>query len=255
MEAENKNKNRILILIPAHNEGKNIGRVLEEIRSCDIADLCDILVINDGSKDTTVREVVNRGYACIDNTSGRGYGSALKAGYKYAFFHGYGHVLQMDADGQHDVSNIETLIRASRECDESGKGWDIIIGSRYMEGSVTYPVSAVRRAAVRFLSLVIRLATGQVITDPTSGLQIIRRRAYKYYTLPGRFDDDYPDANILIQMLLAGFRVKEIPAVMHERKEGHGMHAGFRPVLYMLKMSVAIPRVMLKSRRRRRREG
>ena len=245
-----KNLNRILILIPAYNEDKNIGRLLDDIENCGITDVADLLVINDGSEDATVREVVDRGYAYIDNTSRRGYGSALKAGYKYAYFRGYGQVLQMDADGQHDVSNIRTLINASRERDRDGKHWDIIIGSRFMDGSVSYPVPFLKLTAIRFFSLMIRLATGSVISDPTSGLQIIRRRAYKYYTLPGRFDDDYPDANILIQMLLAGFKVREIPAVMHERKEGDSMHSGLKPILYMLKMSVEIPRAMINGRKR-----
>jgi len=85
----------------------------------------------------------------------------------------------------------------------------------------------------RFL---IRQATGRHIADPTTGLQGLGREAFLFYSEYNHFDDKYPDANMLMQMLLLGYRVREVPAVMHVRKSGQSMHSGLRPGWYMLRM-------------------
>ena len=89
--------------------------------------------------------------------------------------------------------------------------------------------------------------------DPTTGLQGLSRRAFAYYGEKGHFDDKYPDANMVIQMLLLGFRVTEIPAVMHARKEGQGMHKGLQTGWYMCRMLFEIPAVIWRVRLEKRR--
>ena len=61
-----------------------------------------------------------------------------------------------------------------------------------------------------------------------------------------KFDDKYPDANMIMQMLLLGFRVAEIPAVMHARTEGVSMHSGLKPVIYMFRMMYSIVAVWVR---------
>ena len=78
--------------------------------------------------------------------------------------------------------------------------------------------------------------TGRHIADPTTGLQGLSREAFLFYSEYNHFDDKYPDANMLMQMLLLGYCVKEIPAVMHTRDTGKSMHSGLRPAWYMLRM-------------------
>ena len=132
--------------------------------------------------------------------------------------------------------------------DEQGKTPDIVIGSRFMEGSVTFPISPVKKLAINLFRFLIKLGTGQKILDPTSGLQGLSRRAILYYSGYGHFDDKYPDANMIMQMLLLGFRVTEIPAVMYARTEGVSMHSGLKPIKYMFRMMFSIVAVWIRIR-------
>jgi hypothetical protein len=93
---------------------------------------------------------------------------------------------------------------------------------------------------------VIRMATGKKINDPTSGLQGLNRRTILYYSKYNGFDDRYPDANMIMQMLLLGFRVEEIPAVMHQRQGGVGMHHGLKTLIYMFRMGLSILAVLIR---------
>ena len=73
--------------------------------------------------------------------------------------------------------------------------------------------------------------------DPTSGLQGLSRRTFWYYARYQHFDDKYPDANMLMQMLMLGYKVMEIPAIMYARTEGKSMHSGIiKPCIYMIRM-------------------
>ena len=99
-----------------------------------------------------------------------------------------------------------------------------------------YPLSLAKRLAHRLFCLIIRAATGQTVSDPTSGLQAMNRKTFSFYAQVDNFDARYPDANMLIQLLLLGFRVDEIAAVMHPRVAGKSIHSGLRPAWYMVRM-------------------
>jgi len=236
----------ILIIIPAYNEGKTIGKLLEQLEAPEISDKADILVMNDASKDETEQVVKSHGHAVVTHIYNMGYGSGLQVGYKYAVRKGYKYLIQMDADGQHDVCNIKNLYEKITTPDEKGKFPDIVMGSRYMEGSAEYNVGIIKKFAYALFGGLIKFFTKKKISDPTSGLQIISKRAFTFYSKYANFDDKYPDANMLLQMLLLGFRVEEIPAVMHYRTEGKSMHAGIiKPMIYMLRMMYSIIAVWL----------
>ena len=86
------------------------------------------------------------------------------------------------------------------------------------------------------------------MADPTTGLQGLSYRAFLFYSQYNHFDDKYPDANMIMQMLLLGFNVTEIPAVMHARTEGVSMHSGLKPVIYMFRMVFSIIAVWVRIR-------
>lgn len=226
----------VLIIIPAYNEGKNIGAFLEQLEQPEIREIADILVMNDASTDNTGEIVRARGHKVVTHVYNLGYGSGLQVGYKYAARRGYRYIIQMDADGQHDVSNVKALYERLITADENGKCPDIVLGSRFVEGSVTYPISFVKRVAYVLFRMLIRVGTGRKIMDPTTGLQGLSRRAFTFYSGYTHFDDRYPDANMIMQMMLLGFRVEEVPAIMHTRVEGISMHSGLKPILYMFRM-------------------
>ena len=152
----------------------------------------------------------------------------------------------MDADGQHDVCNIPVLYDILRTPGENGEYPDIVLGSRFMEGSSDFPVSICKRVAYSLFRLCIRAATKRRISDPTTGLQGLSSRAALYYSKFGNFDNKYPDANMLIQMLLLGYEVVEVPAVMHNRGFGVSMHSGLRPFVYMFRMMFSIMAVVFR---------
>lgn len=230
----------LLIIIPAYNEEKNIEKLLDQLEQPDIAAIADVLIMNDASSDATNWIVKGRKYQIVTHVFNLGYGSALQLGYKYAIRRGYEYVIQMDADGQHDVCNIPVIYEKLKTADEHGKKPDIVLGSRFMEGSTPFPVSVAKRLAWSLFRTMILLGTKRKIADPTTGLQGLSRRVVIFYSRYNHFDDRYPDANIIMQMLLLGFRLVEVPAVMHPRTEGVSMHSGLKPLFYMCRMLFSI---------------
>lgn len=236
---ENMQK-ELLIIIPAYNEEQTIVKVLEQLEQPQIADIADVLVMNDASADATNWRVKERNHALITHVFNLGYGSAIQLGYKYAIRRNYRYVIQMDADGQHDVCNIPVIYERLKTKDADGRCPDIVLGSRYLKESKEYKTSLSKRMAYSLFRAMIKAGTGQTIMDPTSGLQGLNRRAVLYYSKYSHFDDKYPDANMVIQMLLLGFHIDEIPAVMHQRTYGESMHSGLRPIIYMFRMFFSV---------------
>lgn len=235
----------VLVIIPAYNEEKNIERVLKALREPEIAAFADVMVMNDASTDSTAEKVWSGGAYCVTHVFNLGYGGGLQVGYKYAARQDYRFVIQMDADGQHDVSNVTALYRALT----SETRPDIVVGSRYMEDSSPYDPGLMKNLAYRWFRLILRQMTGKSIADPTSGLQGLSRRAIRFYSGYKHFDDRYPDANMLAQMLLLGFSVEQIPAVMHYRTRGKSMHSGLiKPAVYMLRMTLSLIAVWIRVR-------
>ena len=100
--------------------------------------------MNDASLDSTNWITKKRNHVVVTHVFNLGYGSGLQLGYKYAVRRKYQYVIQMDADGQHDVCNIAAIYKALTTPDEDGKLPDIVLGSRFMEGSTEFPVSAAK---------------------------------------------------------------------------------------------------------------
>ena len=240
-------KKEVLIIIPAYNEAKTIEALLEELEKTEISEIADVLIMNDASKDGTQFICRKRGHHVITHVFNLGYGSGLQVGYKYAIRRKYKYVIQMDADGQHDASNVLKIYESLITKDENGACPDIVLGSRFLEGAEGFSISGIKKIAIGFFRALIKNTTGVKISDPTSGLQGLSKRAVWYYSKYKHFDDKYPDANMLTQMLLLGFNVKEIPATMHDRSEGTSMHTGLiKQGIYMVRMVFSIIAVLVR---------
>lgn len=241
-----------LIIIPAYNEEKTIKPLLEQLFIMDVCHFADILVIDDASTDGTRKILMSfqDRIVVIYHIFNQGYGASLKTGYCYAKRNHYKYIIQMDADGQHAVVNIKHMYERMIKEDAP----DILIGSRFMEGSSSFPISKVKKLAIYYFRLLIRISTKKEITDPTSGLQMMNERAFGYYSGYQNFDLKYPDANMIIKMLLLHFRIEEIPAIMYARVEGVSIHSGLKPVLYMINMCLSTTAMMLRYSRFGRRE-
>jgi glycosyltransferase involved in cell wall biosynthesis len=227
-----------LVIIPAYNEEKNIDEVLKKIIELGIK--MDIVVINDGSRDNTLKIVRQNNVKVISNPFNLGYGGALQTGFKYAVIKGYKYIIQFDADGQHQVQDIE-LIRKELEKGDI----DIVVGSRFI-GKGSFKAGFFKRRVIKLMRFLIKASTGTAVTDPTSGLKGLSQRTFTYYSNMGSFPYDYPDADILIKMLKLKYKVREIPIDVLQRDSGTSMHSGLKPVVYVLKVLLSIFIVLLR---------
>lgn len=225
-------KDKILFVIPAYNEEENIGNVLKEIKK-DVK-YADILVINDSSKDHTKEIVEKSGIKCISLPFNMGYAMAMQTGIKYASEMNYDYVIQFDADGQHIAKEAEKLYQYSKK-----NKCDIVIGSRYLE-DVGYPCPFFRRVGTKIFEGMIRLFCHKKIADPLSGFQCLNKSVIKRYSKMGKYPE-FPDANLVIEMLLSGYKIEEVPTKMRLREAGESIHGGLiKPIKYMVNMFYSI---------------
>jgi len=219
----------VLVIVPAHNEEESLPATLEAIRRR--APGVDVLVVDDGSRDATVRVARERGVPVLSHPVNLGVGGALQSGFRYAVERGYAIGVQLDADGQHDPADLEALLAPVRsgECDVS-------IGSRYVT-STGYRAPLARRLGMMLFSGVVKMALGRRIADTTSG--------YRAYSRPVMevcrhdFPKDFPDAPLLIALHRRGFRLQEVPVTMREREAGRSFYTLGKKLYYPYKNLLA----------------
>ena len=208
------------IIIPAYNEEKKIFSVVNEIKKITVS---EIIIIDDGSKDLTVKIAKDIGATVICHPFNIGYGAALQTGYKYAERNGYDYLIQMDGDGQHNPKDIPLFFKQIK------KPQDVIIGSRFLEND--FKTGFLKTTGIIIFRFIIQIITGRKITDPTSGYQCLSRKVFKLFTNDS-YPVDYPDANIIIVLHRLGFSIKEIPVNMNPNPLGKKMHQGLFTILY-----------------------
>lgn len=217
-------KDRVLVVIPAYNEVDSISRVLGEVER--ELPWAKILVVNDCSTDGTETKI-GKGVKIINNTFNMGYAMSMQTGIKYAERNGFDYVLQMDADGQHLASEAKKMLDTCKD-----KKADIVLGSRYYKGS-TYKAPFFRRFGTRLFEFLIRVFCRKKITDPLTGFQCINRKVIEHYAKPGNYPE-YPDAGLIIEMLMKKYKIIEVPVKMKKREAGESMHSGIiSPIVYM----------------------
>lgn len=222
--------NKVLIIIPAYNEAKNIEKVVDNL----ILNYpqYDYVVVNDGSSDTTRDVCRERGYQYLNLSINLGIGGAVQTGYKYAKDKGYDIAVQIDGDGQHDVSYLEKMLFVLK----SGEA-DVVIGSRFInkEG---FQSSFLRRLGIKFFSGLIWVCTGKKIKDVTSGFRAVNKRFIDIYAR--YYPTDYPEPEAIISAIMNRGEIKEVPVVMQERSGGDSSINFLRSVYYMIKVTLAI---------------
>lgn len=235
-----------LIIIPAYNERNNIQYVIENIE--ENYDNVDYLVVNDSSLDDT-EKILNELHASyISVPVNLGIGGAVQTGYKYAKKNNYDIAIQVDGDGQHDVTYIKEMIHII----ESGDA-DIVIGSRFIDKE-GFQSSGLRRTGINILSILIYCMCGRKIKDVTSGFRAINRKFIDIYA--NNYPDDYPEPEAIVTAVLFGGKIEEIPVVMKERLSGKSSINVKKSVYYMIKVTLAIIicRISLGFRRGKKKE-
>lgn len=221
---------KILVIIPAYNEQDSIISVIEKLKM-DFPE-ADYVVINDCSKDNTLKVLSENHANYVNLPLNLGIGGGVQTGYKYAMKNGYDIAIQIDGDGQHDTAYLKNVI----EPIEKGEA-DIVIGSRFInkEG---FQSSGMRRLGINFLSVLIKICCGTKVLDVTSGFRAVNRTYICEYAK--EYPVDYPEPEAIIKASLSGAHIKEVPVIMKERESGTSSISPLKSVYYMIKVSLAI---------------
>jgi glycosyltransferase involved in cell wall biosynthesis len=225
-----------LVLIPAFNEEKNLASVISEVKAS-LPDF-DIVIVNDGSKDRTREVARSAGAEVVSHPVNIGYGAAVQTGFKYACKKGYALVVLMDADGQHDAKDAPMLVRVLKE-----HSVDMVLGSRFMVKS-NYKTTFARVLGRNLFSLITYIITHKNFLDITSGFQVLNGRAVAF--LSRNYPVDFPDAEVIIMMLLNGFQIAEAPATFRQRIVGQSMFSLPKKLYYPFKGLLAILIVVMR---------
>ncbi len=219
---------RVLTVIPAYNEEECLEGTIAMLE-----ERCpglDYLVVNDGSKDSKRQIIEKNGFNGANLPINTGLTSAFRTGMKYAWRHGYDAVVQFDADGQHLPTYIPQMAQVLEE-----KGADIVVASRYLDGTVK-PTGA-RGAGSRLITWLIKLTTGAVITDPTSGMRMYSRKMIELFC---KGFDWAPEPDLVAIVARKYGPVVEIQAEMQERQGGESYLKLGNVIRYMSRTCLSI---------------
>ena len=219
---------KVLIVIPAYNEADNILNTVSGV----VEHGFDYVVVNDGSRDTTLDVCRSNGLNVLDLPMNLGIGGAVQAGHKYAQRFGYDIDIQLDGDGQHDPAYLDALVH------EVVSGADLVIGSRFLEKTDGFQSTFMRRVGITWLSAILKLCTGRHVSDPPSGFRACGRRAIDLFC--ASYPVDYPEPESIAVAIKSGLSVKEVSVEMRERQGGTSSIGGLSSVYYMIKVSLAI---------------
>lgn len=227
---------KVLMIIPAYNEEKNILNVVNSIREYRKTSKyhIDYVVVNDGSTDNTEKVLKENGIHYISLIENLGIGGAVQTGYMYAKKHGYDVAVQFDGDGQHDIESLENLVKPviNGTC-------DFCVGSRFVDNSSSsFKSTKLRRLGIKYFSILIKLFTGVRVCDPTSGYRAANKAVIDLFARD--YPADYPEPESLVQLSKKEFSIGEVPVNMFERAEGASSINEWKSVYYIIKVSSAI---------------
>lgn len=229
---------RVLVILPAHNEEKSIGAVIDKIRK--LGKKYHLVVINDGSTDKTQEIAFKKNVEVINLPFNLGIGGSVQTGLKYAYINNYDVAVQVDADGQHDPIFIPELIKA---LDHDA---DMAIGSRFM-AKTNYQPPFMRKLGIEIFSFFIKLTCGKKIYDSTSGFRAFNRKAITF--LAKNYPIDFPEPESIVKLLRNGFKIKEVRVEMSNRSSGKSSVTSLKAIYFMSSISIAILIERLKQKR------
>ncbi len=221
---------RVLVIVPAWNEGQNVGNTVREIRQTN-PDL-DVLVINDGSTDDTAQQAATAGAKVLSLPFNMGVGGAMRAGFTYAKRHDYDAAIQVDADGQHNPVDIQRVLDGLQSA-------DISIGARFA-GDGDYEVRGPRKWAMTLLARVLSGVGKTQLTDVTSGFRAANRAAINQYVnyYPAEYLGDTIDS--LVGAMHSGLTVTQVPVAMRPRQHGNPSQNPLGAAIYLGRSTFAL---------------
>lgn len=206
------NKRDVIIIIPAFNEALNLTSVLKSAVKLGYP----IVVVNDGSSDNTAQVVKHFPVTLLNHAINLGYFEVLKTGILYATFQRAKYIILLDSDGQHPPVQVNQLI--TRLIKDKV---DLVIGSRFLDQSVRYRQSNYLNFLTKLFVLNYTLYTGNKIADTTSGFQAMTIKTAQF--LFNNYLTVFPTGNLIL-LTHHGFKIKEVPVQMNQRRFGKSMY-------------------------------
>ncbi len=212
--------NNTLVVIPTYNEIENIEIILEKTFTLDLS--LDILIVDDNSPDKTyakVQELIdsniyNGQLNLVIRQNKEGLGKAYIEGFKWALAREYKYIIEMDADLSHDPKYLVSFL-------ENIKNYDLVIGSRYVEGGGVLNWSPLRKLISSGGSLYSRVILGIDLRDVTGGFKCFRREVLEAINLDELITTGYAfQIEMNYRASIMGFRVKEVPIIFEDRVAG-----------------------------------
>ena len=190
--------------------------------------------MSDGSTDATAQIARDAGVAVLDLPINLGVGGAMRAGFQYARRMGYEYACQLDADGQHDPTEIETLIDMA-----SAEHADVVIGSRFA-GKGDYQARGPRKWAMNLFSFILSRVCTTKLTDTTSGFKLYGPRALSLFAhnYPAEYLGDTIGA--LVIAARSHLVVREVGVQMHPRAGGEPSHNPIKSALFLVRATLAL---------------
>ena len=221
---------RVLVVLPAWNEAASLPAVLAEIAH-HLPDV-GVLVVNDGSSDSTSLVARSHGAEVLDLPFNLGVGGAMRAGFRYALANGFDAVVQVDADGQHDPRDVPLLV-------ERLHGADVVIGARFADRG-EYDVRGPRRWAMRVLASVLSRLARTRLTDATSGFRAAGPRAIRLFAIhyPAEYLGDTIES--LVIAVRAGLTVEQVGVAMRQRSAGRPSQRPWKAAVYLMRACLAL---------------
>jgi glycosyltransferase involved in cell wall biosynthesis len=235
MKKSSQRKNMLLeknlVFLPSWNEEQTVGQIVLEIHRC-CPDF-DVLVIDDGSDDSTGSKALAAGAKVLRLPINVGVGGAIKCALRYASENSYSNLFQVDADGQHDPRYISSLLG------ELTAGADLVIGTRF-GGNSRYVMGTVRRLTIRLLSKIMEKFIDVEVSDPTSGFRGFNRKAIEALRLD--FPTEYLGDTVECLLLAhhAGLKIVEVPVEMRIRQAGEPSNGPLKSFGYLIRALFAI---------------
>lgn len=229
------NEPKILAFIPCYNEALNLEALLKEFESLPF--MCDTLVIDDGSQDNT-QAIASKYSRVIRFNENMGLARVISSALEYALKHGYDYCIQIDGDGQHIPSEIESFITVLRE-----KPSDFLLGSRYAKKNMQGPLHHRRMAGIIISIEIFALFKGTWISDPCSGMRMYSARMMRDYL--DLFGSNTIDLAIIPIALKAEKTVCEVPVRMRKRQHGASYLSGFKGLGFLLRFIFKIISIRL----------
>lgn len=160
-------RDKIFIVIPAHNEEHSIKQVLENLKQTGYE---QIIVVDDGSRDNTTKIAQEQGAITLTHIINRGQGAALKTGTEYAITQGADIIVHFDADGQMRAQDIQKLIQPIIK-----NNAEICFGSRFIDNSSNIP--PIRKTVLKLGRMFMKIVFRVNMTDPQSGFRALSKNA------------------------------------------------------------------------------